>query len=64
MHKDVETFKKRGNVPHIDASSFHKLTQRNLQEEYRNASQKYEQHIGNEEHSCEHTAIENDIEWC
>lgn len=54
MHYDREqTFKKRCNVPHIDASSLHKLTQRNLQEEYRNASQKYEQHIGNEEHSCE-----------
>ncbi len=51
MHK--QTFKKRCNVPHIDASSLHKLTQCNLQEEYRNASQKYEQHIGNEEHSCE-----------
>lgn len=45
------TFKEWSDVPHGNASSLHELAQRNFQEEDRNSTEEYKQHVGNEKDS-------------
>lgn len=49
------TFKQGSDVPDVDATSLHKLSQSDLQEEDRDSSDEDDQHVGDQEDACRRT---------
>lgn len=56
-HTEVATFEEGCDVPGRDPSLLHELSQRNLQEEDRDASDEHKQQVGDQEGPCNRPII-------